>query len=62
MEFILNLLAFLFTDAEIQEIKDTTSTWTTIEDIYSQEEIAESNRLQDEELQSNLDFLDTLLK
>jgi len=56
MEFILNLLAFLFTDAEIQEIKDTKDTWYTVE------EIAESNRLHDLELKENLEFLDTLLK
>ena len=56
MEFIINLLSFLLTDTDIKEIKEDTSTGS----VYTQEEINESNRLYDQELQENLEFLDTI--
>jgi len=55
MDFILNLLSFLLTDTDIKEIKNTTSTWYTVE------EKIESDRLIDLELQENLKYLDSLI-
>jgi len=55
MEFLIWLLAFISTYTDVTAT-ETTSTWFTIE------EKIESDRLIDEELQENLEFLNTLLK